>query len=109
MAMYDAMIAMNERAVGMSAMLGSEILPGIPADLGSAPSGVFSAIDGFMSISVVGEGIWKRFCGALGRADWAADDRLQTRAGRAEHYETIIRPGSSSGSRPGRARTPYAR
>jgi crotonobetainyl-CoA:carnitine CoA-transferase CaiB-like acyl-CoA transferase len=93
MAMYDAMVAMNERAVGMSAMLGSEILPGIPADLGSAPSGVFSASDGFMSISVVGEGIWRRFCEALGRDDWAADDRLQTGPGRAEHYETIIRPG----------------
>ncbi|MEX2555144.1 MAG: CoA transferase [Actinomycetota bacterium] len=93
MAMYDAMISMNERAIGMSAMLGDDILPGIAADLGSAPSGVFRARDGFMSISVVGERIWRRFCHAIGREDWLEDERLASGPLRAEHFDSIILPG----------------
>jgi CoA:oxalate CoA-transferase len=93
MAMYDAMISMNERAIGMSAMLDHDVLPGIAADLGSAPSGVFRARDGFLSISVVGERIWQRFCQAIGRQDWLEDARLGSGPLRAEHFESIILPG----------------
>jgi crotonobetainyl-CoA:carnitine CoA-transferase CaiB-like acyl-CoA transferase len=93
MAMYDAMIAMNERAIGMTAMLGRDFLPGVPADLGSSPSGVFRASDGLLTLAVVGEPIWQRFCAALGRDDWAADERLGSGASRAAHYEELLRPG----------------
>ena len=93
MAMYDAMISMNERAIGMSAMLDYDILPGIAAELGSAPSGVFRARDGFMSISVVGEPIWQRFCKAIGREDWLEDKRLASGPLRAEQVDSIIVPG----------------
>jgi crotonobetainyl-CoA:carnitine CoA-transferase CaiB-like acyl-CoA transferase len=92
-AMYDAMISMNERAIGMTAMVGRDHYPGIPGDLGSAPSGVFRAVDGLMTIAIVGEPMWQKLCDVLGRADWAQDERLGSGASRAAVYETVIRPG----------------
>ena len=93
MAMYDAMVSMNERAVGMAGMVGRDFLPGRASDLGSAPSGVFRASDGFLSISVVGDRIWERFCEAIERRDWTEDERLATGPGRAEHFQDVIGPG----------------
>jgi CoA:oxalate CoA-transferase len=85
MAMFDGMLAMNERAIGVSSMLGRDLLPGVRADIGAAPSGVFAAKDGLVSISVVGEIIWARFCAALERPDWAADERLNSGPARGAH------------------------
>ncbi len=93
MAMYDAMVSMNERAVGMAGMVGRDFLPGRASDLGSAPSGVFQASDGFLSISVVGDRIWARFCEAIERPDWTEDERLATGPGRAAHFQDVIKPG----------------
>jgi CoA:oxalate CoA-transferase len=93
MAMYDAMVSMNERAIGMAGMVGRDFLPGRATDLGSAPSGVFRASDGFLSISVVGDRIWARFCEAIERPDWIADDRLATGPARAQHFHDVIAPG----------------
>lgn len=93
MAMYDAMLSMNERAIGVSAMLGQDLLPGVAADLGSAPSGVFRGRDGYVSISVVGERIWHRFCEAIGRPDWLEDERLASGPRRAEHFQDVLLPG----------------
>ena len=89
MAMFDGMLAMNERAIGLSTMLGRDLLPGIRADIGAAPSGVFPAKDGFVSISVVGEVVWERFCRVLDRPDWAADQRLTSGPARSEHEEEL--------------------
>jgi CoA:oxalate CoA-transferase len=89
MAMLDGMLAMNERAVGLSAMLGRDLLPGVRADIGAAPSGVFPAKDGFVSISVVGEVVWERFCRVLDRPDWAADERLGSGPARTEHLDEL--------------------
>lgn len=93
MAMYDAMLSMNERAIGMSAMLGRDQLPGLPTDLGSAPSGVFRASDGFITLAVVGEPIWQRLCRVLERPDWADDPELASGPARAERDENVVRPG----------------
>jgi CoA:oxalate CoA-transferase len=89
MAMFDGMLAMNERAIGLSTMLGRDLLPGIRADIGAAPSGVFPAKDGFVSISVVGEVVWARFCRVLDRPDWAADQRLTSGPARSAHEEEL--------------------
>ena len=85
MAMFDGMLAMNERAIGVSSMLGRDLLPGIKADIGAAPSGVFAAKDGYVSISVVGEVMWERFCRVLERPDWAADERFGSGPARGAH------------------------
>jgi crotonobetainyl-CoA:carnitine CoA-transferase CaiB-like acyl-CoA transferase len=42
------------------------------------PMGVFRASDGFINIGVAGEGLWKRFCEAIGCEDLAADSRFLT-------------------------------
>lgn len=92
-AMFDAMVSMNERAIAMTGMLGEEKLPGIQLDMGSSPAGLFAAPDGFITLAVVGEEIWQRFCAALGREDWAVDERLASGVGRGALYEEVVRPG----------------
>lgn len=93
LAMYDAMLSMNERAIGMSAMLDREWLPGIPADMGSAPTGVYRAADGFLTLAVVGEQMWQKFCGAIERQDWAIDETLSSGVGRANVHDEVLAPG----------------
>jgi crotonobetainyl-CoA:carnitine CoA-transferase CaiB-like acyl-CoA transferase len=93
MAMYDAMVSLNERAIGMSAMLGRDHYPGLARDIGSAPTDVYEAKDGFITLAVVGEPMWQRFCAALGRDDWARDEELSSGPQRGAAHETVIRPG----------------
>jgi crotonobetainyl-CoA:carnitine CoA-transferase CaiB-like acyl-CoA transferase len=92
-AMYDAMLAMNERAIAMSAMLGRNILPGVRADIGSTPAEIFAARDGYVSIAVVGEDIWQRFCKAIDRPDWAQDEALGSGMLRGAAFDSTIQPG----------------
>lgn len=42
------------------------------------PMGVFRAADGFINIGVAGQGLWKKFCEAIGRADLIEDPRFST-------------------------------
>lgn len=89
MAMLDGMVSMNERSIGVSAMLGSDLLPGNPADIGAAPDGAFRAKDGYVNIAVVGEIIWHRFCEVVKRPDWAVDSRLQSGSARCANLAEI--------------------
>jgi CoA:oxalate CoA-transferase len=93
LAMYDAMLSLNERAIGMSAMVGRDHFPGVASDMGSAPTGVYRATDGFITLAVVGEPMWQKFCAVLGRPDWATEERLSSGTGRSAEHETVIRPG----------------
>jgi crotonobetainyl-CoA:carnitine CoA-transferase CaiB-like acyl-CoA transferase len=43
-----------------------------------APAGVRRARDGFLRITIIEDGEWKRFAEAIGRADWLADERFAT-------------------------------
>jgi crotonobetainyl-CoA:carnitine CoA-transferase CaiB-like acyl-CoA transferase len=91
-AMYDAMLSMNERAIAVSAMLGTEVLPGRKSDVGAAPSDTFRTADGFVSIAVVGEPIWRRFCEVIGQPNWADDVTLSSGQLRAEQYRALLKP-----------------
>jgi crotonobetainyl-CoA:carnitine CoA-transferase CaiB-like acyl-CoA transferase len=51
----------------------------------TSPMGLFRAADGLFSIGVSGDGIWARFCKALGRLDWMDDKRYSTNRSRVEH------------------------
>ncbi len=93
--MYDAMVSLNERAIGMSAMVGRDHFPGAATDMGSAPTGVYRATDGYITLAVVhGEPIWQRFCGELeaprlgGQPGAAVRDTAARRG-----TESVIRPG----------------
>lgn len=83
MAMYDALVSLNENAVGMSATTGVE-MRSTGALTYAAPFGIFRAADGYLCIAVLGEKIWQRFCQAIGREDLAADAALASGTARSE-------------------------
>jgi CoA:oxalate CoA-transferase len=92
MSMYDAMLSLNERPVFLAAQLdGVDARAGAPV-FASTPSDIFPTKDGHITISIVGEHIWERFCEAIGRADLVEDARLASVPGRIEHYDDVLMP-----------------
>jgi CoA:oxalate CoA-transferase len=75
MAMYDALVSLNENAITMSATTGREMLPS-GALTYAAPFGIFRASDGYLCIAVLGEKMWERFCTAIERPDLRDDPGL---------------------------------
>lgn len=89
MAMYDALVSLNEGAVGMSATTGQEASSIGPLTY-VAPFGFFKAADGYICIAVVGEKVWRRFCTAIGRQDLADDPALGTGSLRAQAIDGVL-------------------
>lgn len=88
-AMYDALVSLNENAIMMSATTGKEMLP--TGRLGyTAPFGIFAASDGYLCIAVLGEKVWQRFCRAIERPDLAADPQLGTGTLRASAMDGAL-------------------
>ncbi|HEY7320207.1 MAG TPA: CoA transferase [Candidatus Binatia bacterium] len=50
----------------------------------------FKTADGYLVIGVASEGIWRRFCQAVGRADWAEDSRFEKNSNRVENRSLLI-------------------
>jgi CoA:oxalate CoA-transferase len=74
-AMFDALVSLNENAVSMTATTGKE-MRAVGRLTYTAPFGIFETPDGFLCIAVLGEKIWQRFCEAIERPDLAADPSL---------------------------------
>lgn len=91
MAMYDAVLSLNERAICFSSMLGVDTTPGNPA-LMSTPSGIFRVKDGHICLSIVGEKIWARFCKVIGHEELLEDTRLSSGPARAEVFDEVLEP-----------------
>lgn len=91
-AMFDSCLSINELAVAGASIAGEEIEYGRRVNPNLAPYGLFPAKDGFVCIAIADETQWLRFCGAVGREDLAADQRLRTGAGRVDHFDDIIVP-----------------
>lgn len=91
MAMYDAVLSLNERALSFAGTLGTDTTPGMPK-LTSTPVGIFRVSDGFICFSVVGEKIWKRFCSVIEHDELADDPRLMSGPARAEAYGEVLEP-----------------
>ncbi|MEX2555152.1 MAG: CoA transferase [Actinomycetota bacterium] len=83
MAMYDALVSLNENAITMSAATGVEMLS-TGALTYAAPFGIFRAANGHICIAVLGEKMWRRFCEAIGRPDLASRTDLASGSARAE-------------------------
>jgi len=49
------------------------------------PTGVFDTTDGQINICAVGPVMWERFCRALRRPEWLADERFRTNRARSRH------------------------
>ena len=77
-----------------------------PTRMGNAhpnivPYQVFAASDRPLVVAVANETIWRRFCGAIGRADLACDERYQTNAARVANREGLVETlGSIFAGRP---------
>jgi formyl-CoA transferase len=50
----------------------------------------FKTADGYLVIGVASEGIWRRFCQAIGRAEWADDSRFEKNSNRVENRFLLI-------------------
>ena len=89
--MLDSMVAVNEKAV---TMFGIEREVPVPrASATTAPFGVYRTADGWVSIAVGSDGVWKRFAAAVGpevgRPDLASDALLRHGTGRVQHTVEI--------------------
>jgi crotonobetainyl-CoA:carnitine CoA-transferase CaiB-like acyl-CoA transferase len=66
----------------------------VPARLGNrhpslAPYETFEARDGHVIVGVGSEALWRSFCAALGRAEFAADPRFDSNARRVANYDAL--------------------
>jgi len=50
----------------------------------------FRTEDGYLVIGVASEGIWRRFCQAIGRGAWADDSRCEKNSNRVENRSLLI-------------------
>ena len=86
-----------EAAVACLINVGSNYLVDgkIPGRWGNAhpsivPYQSFSTTDGYLVVGVASEGIWRRFCGAIGKVELAEDARFAKNSDRVENRETLI-------------------
>lgn len=93
MAMYDAMLSLNESALATTAMTGVEAKVGVPSHI--APFDLFAAKDGWLCIAVIGERVWERFCAAIGRDDLTQHPLLATDDLRFQNKKNILEPAIS--------------
>lgn len=63
-------------------VLDDAMFPGDEQAAFNAPTGLFRAADGLIYVSMLDDAMFLRLARVLGRADWAADTRLHTSAGR---------------------------
>lgn len=66
-----------------------------PERLGTArpnivPDQAFPTKDGYVNVSVLHDGLWPRFCQAIGRGDLLDDARFMTNQLRVEHREQLV-------------------
>jgi len=89
-AMYDAMLAVNERALAGYALTGEVPMRGKEAIAG--PRGAFLAKDGYVALNIPTDELWVRLARVLGRPDLATNVLTATGPARAASAETFIRP-----------------
>ncbi|MBI2762002.1 MAG: CoA transferase [Chloroflexi bacterium] len=83
-------------AVAGTTRLAEYLATGVPpAPMGSArpnivPDQAFATADGYITVSVPHDGVWRRLCRTLGREDLLNDPRFATNAGRVAHRDDLI-------------------
>jgi crotonobetainyl-CoA:carnitine CoA-transferase CaiB-like acyl-CoA transferase len=89
-AMYDSMLALNEKTISLFAMDG-RIRPARVSATNS-PFGAYRAKDGFIAIGVGSNSVWRRFCKAIGRPELTEAEHVRTGEMRVSNESTVIRP-----------------
>ncbi len=88
-AQVDSMLAVLENAIARYTVGGK-----IPTRIGSkhptiTPFDIFKAKDGYVVIAAGNDGIFKRFCEAIGKPEWLADPRFATNPKRCENEPAL--------------------
>ena len=86
-AMHDAMVFVNELAVGNYSVLGT--LAGRGRSQTSAPYGSYLCKDGWVNIGVGFDEMWVRFCRAIERPELATDPRYVKTSDRVVRQEEL--------------------
>ena len=89
-AMYDSMIALNERAMNAYAYTGHVNTRG-EADI-AAPWGAFPTADGHVALIVPTDAMWHKVCAVIGQPDLVADERTATGLARVANRDTVTHP-----------------
>lgn len=89
-AMYDSMIALNERAMTTFGFSG-EVLRRGEANL-AAPWGVFRASDGYVGLIVPTDEMWRRACDVMGTPERVDDPRTATAEARVANRDSVTHP-----------------
>ncbi len=89
-AMFDAMLALNEKTFSLFSMDGVVRPPRISAT--NAPFGAYRGSDGFVVIGVGGNVLWERFCKAIQREDLLSREDLSTGVKRVQNEKSLLRP-----------------
>jgi crotonobetainyl-CoA:carnitine CoA-transferase CaiB-like acyl-CoA transferase len=90
-AMYDNMLALNERMITLYSLAGQSVHRGRLRNL--YPRGAFKTKDGYIALNVPDDLIWERLCRAMGREDLIDDARSNSgtaRAGNQNFLQPII-------------------
>lgn len=87
--MLDCQVALLENPIARYSATGS-----VPKPLGTrhpsiTPFDMFATQDGFIVIAVGNDALFARLCEALGRVDWARDERFATVPARNTHHEAL--------------------
>jgi crotonobetainyl-CoA:carnitine CoA-transferase CaiB-like acyl-CoA transferase len=86
--MYDTMVALNERPLMHHAFTGTVITRG--PDAFQAPMGAYECSDGFISLVVPNDLMWRRVAACIGRPELADDPATATGAARAANPDAYV-------------------
>jgi formyl-CoA transferase/CoA:oxalate CoA-transferase len=88
--LLDSLLAAMSPLTAAALMAGVDPKPAGPAHANIVPYQVFECREGKVAVGVTNERIWGRFCGALGRADWLADERYATNVLRNRNRAELV-------------------
>lgn len=86
--MYDSLVALNERPHMLREFTGRVISRG--PDRFQAPMGAYECADGYLSLVVPNDPIWRRLAACIGRPELADDPATATGAARAANPSTYL-------------------
>lgn len=86
--MYDTMVSLNERPLMQHAFTGDVISRG--PDRFQAPMGAYECSDGFISLVVPNDLMWRRVATIIGRPELATDPATATGAARASNPDAYL-------------------
>ncbi|MFC1664027.1 CaiB/BaiF CoA transferase family protein [Pseudomonadota bacterium] len=85
--MYDNMLSLNESMIALHSVAGQSPIRDQPRN--AYPRGTYQAKDGFISVNVPDERIWKRWCELMDRGDLIDDPRTSNGALRSQNRTYI--------------------